>query len=177
MLSLIGVRFENGHLRVGEIHGIPIRLHWTLPVGMLLLGGFSPVAWLAFAILVLVHEAGHALLVRRYGLQVLSIDLTGFGGVTRWAGHTSERQRSVIAWGGVAAQAVLLGAAALVLVFTGWPSSQFGHVMASVLTRTNALLIGINLLPFAPFDGAQAWLLPRQWLRRMRDRRRYRLGH
>ena len=40
--------FNSGYLTVGEVRGIRLRLHWTLPLGALLLGGLSPVAWVAF---------------------------------------------------------------------------------------------------------------------------------
>jgi stage IV sporulation protein FB len=160
--------FENGYLEIGKVRGVPVRLHWTLPIGMLLFGGLSPAVWLGFAALVLLHEAGHAYLVRRYRLPVRSIDLTGFGGLTRWTGATTEYQRSVIAWGGVAAQALLLVATLLVVLVTGWPTSWVGHALASVFIRTNLVIMALNLLPIPPFDGAEAWRLPARWLDRNR---------
>jgi Zn-dependent protease len=160
--------FETGYFEIGKVRGVPLRLHWTLPVGMLLLGGLSPLVWLAFTALVLAHEAGHALLVRRYRLHVLSIDLTGFGGATRWAGHATEHQKSVIAWGGVAAQAVLLVAALAAFVVAGPPTSSMGHALSSVFIRSNLFIIALNLLPMAPFDGADAWKLPARFIERLR---------
>jgi Zn-dependent protease len=169
--------FDGGYLQIATVRGIPIRLHWTLPVGMLVLGGFSPAIWLAFLVLILGHEAGHALLARRYGFRVENIDVTGFGGLCRWTGSATEHQRSVIAWGGVAAQAVLLVATLAVVLVAGWPTSWAGSAFVHVFTRTNAILMVLNLLPFAPFDGAQAWLLPRRWLERLRGGGpRFRLG-
>lgn len=160
--------FEGGYLRLAVLRGVPLRVHWTLPVGLLLLGGLSPVSWVAFVAIVLLHEAGHAFVVRRYGFEVLAIDVTGFGGLCRWAGFASDHQRSVIAWGGVVAQAVLLVATLLFVLVAGWPTSWVGRSLAGAFIETNALLIGLNLLPFGPFDGAEAWRLPRRWLERLR---------
>ncbi|HZO12666.1 MAG TPA: hypothetical protein VFB62_05400 [Polyangiaceae bacterium] len=164
--------FEHGYFRCGEIHGIPVRFHWTLPVGMLLFGGLSPAFWLAFVVLVLLHEAGHAFLVRRYGFLVTGIDVTGFGGLCRWVGRATDHQRSVIAWGGVGAQAVLLVASIVFVALFGWPASWLGRSLANAFIQTNALIMAINLLPFPPFDGAEAWKL----LRRFKGGDRWRFG-
>jgi Zn-dependent protease len=159
--------FRNGYLPVAHWKGTPIRLHWTLPVGALLLGGLSPVFWVVFFGLVLVHEMGHAALVRRYGHQVLSLDVTGFGGMCRWAGQATDHERSVIAWGGVIAQAAVLIVAGLTVAILGWPQTWPLRQVTSVLIGTNALLIGLNLLPIPPFDGAQAWKLVTRYYRQM----------
>jgi Zn-dependent protease len=159
---------ESGYWKIAEVRGVPVRLHWSLPVGMLLLGGLSPLFWVAFVALVLLHEAGHAFLVRRYGFRVLAIDITGFGGLCRWEGFASDHQRSVIAWGGVAAQALLLVVSLAVVLVFGWPSSWVGRSLASVFIQSNLLVMAINLLPFRPFDGAEAWQLPRRWYERLR---------
>jgi Zn-dependent protease len=162
--------FELGQLNIGKYGKVPLRIHWSAPVGALVLGGLSPVFWLAFFVIVLLHEVGHALLVRHYRLQVLSIDLTGFGGMCRWYGTPTARQRAIIAWGGVAAQALLLAVTlAAVLVF-GYPQSGIGRQVANAFINTNAILIVLNLLPMPPFDGMEAWKLLTPWFRRLRDR-------
>jgi hypothetical protein len=53
-------------------------------VGLILVGGLRPGAWVGFLAVILAHELGHAVLVRRFGQHVV---------------------------GGVAGQAVLLGLA------------------------------------------------------------------
>jgi Zn-dependent protease len=160
--------FQHGYFTVGRLRGVPIRLHWTLPVGALIFAGLSPVIWLAFAVIVLVHEGGHALLVRRYGYQVLSIDLTGFGGMCRWAGRPTLHERGVIAWGGVLAQALLLAVTVGVIAIVGWPTTALGASLAYAFTRTNAAIIVLNLLPMPPFDGAEAWSLVWRNIQRLR---------
>ena len=92
---------RGGYLAIGRWRGAPLRLHWTLPVGALLFGQgrFVPGFWLGFFLLVFVHELGHAVLVRRYGHGVVSIDIHALGGVCRWSGEPTAIDRSRIAWG------------------------------------------------------------------------------
>ena len=105
--------------------------------------------------LVVIHELGHAAVVKAVGARPVSIDLTGFGGLCRWDGRVSLISRSAIAWGGVAAQLVLLGAVEL-----GGP--RLPTEVFWLGTISNAWMIAINLLPIEPLDGAEAWPLP--WL-------------
>ncbi|HMR10449.1 MAG TPA: hypothetical protein PKA88_31950, partial [Polyangiaceae bacterium] len=101
---------ERGYLTLFSMRGASLRLHWSLPLGMLVFGGLrvAPAFWLGFFLLVLIHELGHAFVVKAYGHRVLSVDVTGFGGLCRWSGSASVMERGLIAWNGVLAQAVLL---------------------------------------------------------------------
>jgi Zn-dependent protease len=168
----------SGYLTVARFAGTRLRLHFTLPIGALVVSGgkFAPVTWAAFAFLIIVHELGHAFLVRRYRLDVDSIDLHALGGVCRWSGYASELQRAKIAWGGVLAQGVvLLIADRLLKFFPALGQSPLASEVFQVLLVANLVIIGLNLLPIAPFDGAEAWRIfrwdrvvrwPRQlWLR------------
>jgi Zn-dependent protease len=153
------VIFRSGWLRIGSFHGAPVRVHWTLPVGAYVLtgAGFVPGAWLAFALLILAHEFGHALIVRAYGFQVISIDVHGIGGECRWTGAASERQGANIAWGGVLAQIVVLLTTPIWGSRIPQPAPPFLAQMISAFTVTNVILIVLNLLPIPPLDGATAW--------------------
>jgi stage IV sporulation protein FB len=157
--------FETGFLQIARIRGAPVRIHWSVALGALFFTGlrFEPAAWFAFLALVLVHELGHAVVVLRCGLRVVGIDVLAFGGVCRWSGDSTPLQRAVIAWGGVLAQLLLLGATWGVVLATGAPTSRFGMELVSVFTETNLWLAMINLLPIPPLDGATAWTLPRAW--------------
>ncbi|MBI5533123.1 MAG: hypothetical protein HY898_10425 [Deltaproteobacteria bacterium] len=151
---------------------MPVRLHWTLPIGALVFSGgaFAPFFWLGFFVLVFLHELGHAIIVRRLGYRVTAIDITGFGGMCRWSGAASRLERSLISWGGVGAQLVILALTfGLVTIFPflalGWTGQ-----LVSVFLWTNLWLAAINLLPFPPLDGHQAWQLVSE-LRRPSGRR------
>jgi Zn-dependent protease len=160
---------ERGYLSVGRLFGVPLRLHWTLPLGALLLSGgrLAPGLWVGVLVILLAHEAGHALLVRRVGLTNLGIDLTGIGGRCRFAGHATPRQRSIVAWGGVLVQLAILVPALAVSLFVDVPPG-FAADLLHALTRANAILLAVNLLPVEPLDGAEAWRL----FRHLRARRR-----
>jgi stage IV sporulation protein FB len=164
---------DRGYLTLARIRGVPVRVHWTMPLGALMFGGlaFAPAFWLAFFVLVLSHEFGHAALAWRARQRVISIDVTGFGGVCRWAGLPSAYDRALIAWGGVLAQAGLLVVAVVLAATTRLGASRWGVELISALTGTNLLLMLINLVPIPPLDGAEAWRLLPQLLDRWRGRR------
>ena len=166
--------FDRGYLTLGRIHGIPIRAHWTMPLGALIFGGFrfAPAFWLGFFLLVLAHELGHAYFVRRYRHHVLAIEVTGFGGLCRWSGYATPYERAVIAWGGVVAQGLILILAVALLMVFGPVRSLWAAELAHVFTTTNLWLIGLNLLPFRPLDGAEAWPLVRHVFDGIRSRSR-----
>ena len=163
---------SGGYLTLGRWRGAPVRAHWTLPVGAFVFGQgrFLPGFWLGFFLLVLIHELGHAMLVRRYRQQVVSIDIHALGGVCRWTGDPTAIMRARIAWGGVLAQAVLLVAAYVALAIAGPPESVLAAHLAAAFTTTNIWMIAINLIPVPPLDGAEAWKLPGLLARRAKAR-------
>lgn len=159
------MNLSTGFLKLGRVRGIPIKIHWTAPLGALIFSGasFRPGAWLGFLLLILLHELGHAALIRYYRLHVLEVHLHGFGGECVWAGGATEKQHAVIAWGGVLAQAALLLLVAP-LTFLPGLTSMFWRDLISAWTASNLMLIGFNLLPIPPLDGSRAWkLLPMLW--------------
>ncbi len=150
---------ERGTLRVARYRGAPILLHWSLALGLLAFGGFAfvPGFWLGFTVLILVHELGHAYLVRRLGFAVEAVVVHGFGGFCSWNGRASRLEHSVIAWGGVIAQALLLGATFAYVQLMGPATSAFGFHLQDAWIRANLWIMALNLLPVAPLDGAEAW--------------------
>jgi hypothetical protein len=164
--------FRSGFLKIFSWRGAPLRLHWTIPVGALVFGRFQwvPGFWTAFLLLVVIHEMGHAFLVRRFGLRLLSVDVHGLGGQCNWSGEPTAMQRSIIAWGGVGAQLVLLLLTSWAAWAWGPDKGVFAREMVMAFTTTNLWLMAINLMPIAPLDGAEAWkmlpLLRARWRRR-----------
>lgn len=161
--------FERGFLTLARFRGAPVRVHWSTPLGALVFTRFMflPGAWLGFFLIVLLHELGHAVLVRAARMQVVSIDVLAFGGVCRWYGVPSPRWRAIIAWGGVAAQAILLVLTAIALLVLPPVGVPFVAQLLDTFLWTNAFIIAINLLPIPPLDGAEAWPL----LGMLRERR------
>jgi Zn-dependent protease len=164
---------RGGYLTIGRWRGAPVRLHWTLPLIALVFGQgrFVPGFWLGFVLIVLIHELGHAALVRRFHCSVVSIDIHGMGGVCRWSGAPSPIQRAWIAWGGVLAEVVALAATYLAFALAGRPETAFTIQLAAAFTTTNIWMIAFNLLPMPPLDGAEAWKLPGLLFARRRRRR------
>jgi len=161
--------FGGGYLRLGRLRGVPVFMHWSAPLGALLVSRFRwlPGAWVAFVVLVLVHEAGHALLVQRVGARAVAIELHALGGECRWQGTVSPLGRAMVAWGGVLAQGVVLSATYAALALAGPPSDPFLGQMAMAFTTSNITMIAFNLFPMRPLDGAEAWrivpLLRERW--------------
>jgi len=137
-------------LRVG-----PLRLHWSLLLGAALFCAAQPRPLLLLGYLAILgaHVVGHAIAVAGTPLQVEGLMLHALGGELLGTGDVAPLRRSLIAFCGVAAQAVLLGLAFLV------PMPEDLH---DAFTRRNGVMLLLNLLPVKPLDGALAWKLPQR---------------
>ena len=156
------VNVPRGAVQVGKIAGVPVRLHWSVLLGAVVFTGFSfsPVRWICLVGLIVAHEVGHALVVKASGARAIAIDVNALGGLCHWQGRVSALGRAAIAWGGVWAQLVILVVALFADGFTPAVRSDVTEQVLWTLTVSNAWLIGFNLLPFSPLDGADAWQLP-----------------
>ncbi len=147
--------------RLFDIHGIPIKVHGSLPLFLILAGllinlgggvsGFvlTVLLWtLAFGC-VLLHELGHALAARRYGIPVREITLYPIGGVAALAYMPKNwRREFVIAIAGPAVNFALAGLFALTYVLV--PGAFLGWLVA-----INLGLALFNLIPGFPMDGGR----------------------
>lgn len=121
------------------------------------LGAWKFVAGLAFAVLlylaILLHEASHALMARRFGSQVTSITLNFLGGMTAIKGESrSPRQEFwVAAIGPITSLAI--GGAALATWFVTPPGLL--RVGVEGLAGANILIGVLNLVPALPLDGGR----------------------
>ena len=162
-----------GTIRIGQIGGVDVlvRSSWLL-VAVLIsvtlapavdqvepgLGGLKYVAGLAFAVLlylsVLLHEASHALMAKRYGLPVASITLHFLGGVTEIDGEpdTPGREFGVSVVGPLTSVAVGL----LVLPLAALaPDGSLLDLAATGLAGANLVVGVLNLVPGLPLDGGR----------------------
>lgn len=159
-----------GSLTIGHWRGVPVRMHWTAVLGAFVFSGFrmAPAYWFGYLLVIVVHELGHAAVAQSAGAEVLEAVISGVGGVCRWRGSVSFIQRSLIAWGGVLAQGVLLVGTLLGVELLGAPRAIGAEQMVAAFTVSNGILIALNLLPIPPLDGAEAWRI----FRRLEARRK-----
>jgi len=161
-----------GTFKVGTIAGFDVLISssWFLVAGLIAvimaprveqvqpgLGGWKYVAGLAFAVVlylsVLLHEASHAVMARRYGFSVRSITLHFLGGMTAIEGEArTPRQEFMIAVvGPLTSLAVGAGAVGL------WFVTPDGLLLMAVegLAAANVLIGVLNLVPGLPLDGGR----------------------
>lgn len=158
-----------GSWKIGRIAGVDAFVHWSF--GLLVAwAGWS--AWsgagsmlavvlgVAFLLAVfgsvLLHELGHALVARGYGVRTHSILLTPIGGIANLEGMPSApRAELAIALAGPAVNVVIAAGLALMLAMFG---NGFGLVegLVSGLMWANVTLALFNLIPAFPMDGGRA---------------------
>ncbi|MEZ4338336.1 MAG: hypothetical protein R3B82_17075 [Sandaracinaceae bacterium] len=167
--------FERGFLPLFRIKGVPVRAHWTVPLVAVLFSGFrfAPGLWLGILAIILLHELGHAAIVRRFGLINLGIDLTGFGGLCRWTGEPTPIERAWVAWGGVLAQLLLFVVTVVAVLILGEPTQAWLSDLVNAFTRANLFILAFNLIPIPPLDGAEAWPLIGHYRRRRKARQKW----
>jgi Zn-dependent protease len=157
--------------RLGAIHGIPVYLGRSWPIIAIVVvltfgpsvptptgdsgGAFGYAVGVAYAVLLLVsvlaHEAGHALVARRFGFRVDRVVADLWGGHTVYDSSTSRPGTSAaISLCGPIANLALaaLGYAAQALA----PNEVVGLLLGA-LWLTNAFVGVFNLLPGLPLDG------------------------
>jgi Zn-dependent protease/CBS domain-containing protein len=170
-------------LVVFRLGGIPVRLHFTFPIILVIvalqygvLSGFNPLAILngifitfLLFVLVLIHEFAHGLAARRYGIGVKEIILFPLGGMATLEAEPREsKQEIVIAAAGPAANLILAGwllvAGFLGELYLGLDlrlSIQFDYLalnpgeVLGYLVLANLVLAIFNLIPSFPLDGAR----------------------
>jgi Zn-dependent protease len=166
------VRRPPGTIRIGSIAGsdVLVSTSWFLVAGLVAvlvapavdreqpgLGPWKYVAGLAFAVLlylsVLLHEASHAVMARRYGFPVSSITLHFLGGMTAIEGEANKpRQEFMIAVvGPLTSLAVGAAAFGLWLVLPG----GLLELAVGALAAANLLVGALNLVPGLPLDGGR----------------------
>ena len=154
-----------GNLR---LFGVPIRLHFTfllLLVFLIFIGiggqqsGLTTAVYvLALFASVLLHEIGHALVARAYGVRTLEIVMYPIGGVSRLEGKPKPQQEPVIALAGPAVN-LIIGVALLATQNDFLPLEKLTvPTDANLIERIgvgNVLLGVFNLLPAYPMDGGR----------------------
>ncbi|MFG0330994.1 MAG: site-2 protease family protein [Phycisphaerales bacterium] len=121
--------------------------YWTMGV----------VGALGLFVSILLHELSHALIARRFGVEMAGITLFVFGGVAEMRDEPPSAQAEfAIAIAGPIAS-VLIGVVCLLFTVVGsgneWPSPILGVV--GYLAAVNLILVAFNMLPAFPLDGGR----------------------
>ncbi len=172
------MQYRKGSLELGRIADIPVKVHWSF--GLLLLfityyvfqNSLSAVEGMWFFSLVLLmfcfvimHEYGHALTARRFGVSTKDIIISPIGGVARLT-HIPKKalHELYIAVAGPAVNLVLLILFGVILFITGEPIKTEPEVInpithwadyVGILFYINAALVVFNLIPAFPMDGGR----------------------
>lgn len=162
---------------VMRIKGVSVYVHWTvfLIAAIILLGGLHRpvvgiVAMISYLAVILIHECGHLIAAQGMNCEVFSIKLYPILGLTCFQTPWSRFDHCVIAWAGVVAQAaVALPLVAWVSIFGYTPFEAVNAVLA-ILGFFSLGMAAFNLLPIRPLDGATAWGLIPELIKRVRGR-------
>src|SRR4051812_13776967 len=165
--------------RIGRISGIDVRVHFTflLLLGWVALGRYLTLRDWGDALhgllsisalfgIVMLHELGHALAARRYGIRTRDITLLPIGGVARLERMPREpKQELVVALAGPAVNLIIAALLYIWLRLTGGvPAFLDGASLggaflersfAARLLAVNLWLVLFNLIPAFPMDGGR----------------------
>ncbi|MDP6443066.1 MAG: site-2 protease family protein [Pirellulaceae bacterium] len=165
---------KRGSWKLGELSGIGVYVHWSfaiLPVwiGLSALGagaglfGAIDAVFFIFALFgcVVLHEMGHALMARRFGIGTRDITLYPIGGVASLE-RIPERpaQELAIALAGPAVNMVIAGVLFVGMLISGSLSSSIAlnpmlNPFFTNLLIANVALVVFNMLPAFPMDGGR----------------------
>ncbi len=146
--------------KLGRVAGIDLFVHPTFLLLLLpgVTGGLSPLFVVALFGCVVLHELGHALMARRFGIETLDITLYPIGGVARLQRMPrAPGAELLIALAGPAVNfaivAALMGLEMLGIGGMETDASLGGFLAGLVLVN---LVLGLfNLIPAFPMDGGR----------------------
>lgn len=158
---------------IGNLAGVPIFLHWSVAVLVLLVWSGSSGSGVEFVILVLIalilgivlHELGHGLMAKALGAYGLTITLWAFGGLCESRRDNSHlgREIAIVAAGPVVSLGLWLGSNlafdqlrihAPETLIAGQGLSLLGLGL-KVSALVNQSLFIFNIMPIFPMDGGQ----------------------
>lgn len=160
--------------KLARFAGIDVYMHVTF---LLLVGWIALIHWreegslaavisgvsfiLALFVCVVLHEYGHALTARKYGIKTRDITLLPIGGVARLERMPDDPRQEL--WVALAGPAVNIVIAALLFAWLAFsnglePLSELSVAQGPFLERlmmVNLFLAGFNMIPAFPMDGGR----------------------
>ena len=157
---------------IGRFAGTEIKVHLTflILVAFWAFAGYqedggagamrASVMLLSLFACVVLHEFGHILMAKRFGVRTPDVILLPIGGVARLERIPSEpRQELLIAIAGPAVTLAIALLCFLALSLDGAPPRlgwlETDQTLVDFLFRANVLLLGFNLIPAFPMDGGR----------------------
>ncbi len=160
-----------GSIAEVRVFGVPVRLHFTfvlLLAFLVFIGVGARQSHLMYVLYilalfasVLLHELGHAIVSRRYGIRTIEIVMFPIGGVARLERNPKPREELWIALAGPAVNFAIAGALFGLLASRGElvPLGELAKPSdANLWMRIgagNLILAVFNLLPAFPMDGGR----------------------
>jgi Zn-dependent protease len=173
-----------GSLRIAKIFGIPVHVHWSFALLFLFViyyGKSNDASWANIAVFglfilalftcVLLHEFGHALSARYFGVNTKDITILPIGGVARLDKLPEKPfQEFIVALAGPAVNAVIYIVLAVVLYYGYELSFSFKELLPNnsnkvivdpvigflaTLLQANFTLVLFNMIPAFPMDGGR----------------------
>jgi Zn-dependent protease len=158
-------------LLLGRVFGIPIRVHFTFVLLLIWFGmaGSSAGGTFVMAVVfllalfgcVVLHELGHALTARAFGVRTREIVLYPIGGIARLENMPRGWAELVIALAGPLVNLFLAGFLMAVIIALALPMPEALGVATDLggfvwsLFIANMLLFAFNLIPAFPMDGGR----------------------
>ncbi|GIK49822.1 MAG: putative zinc metalloprotease Rip3 [Alphaproteobacteria bacterium] len=163
---------------------LALLIAWSLASGVFpgLYAGLPPSSYWAMAAAtvvgvaasIILHELGHTLVARAFGLPIKSITLFVFGGVAEMEGEPKAPMAELLMAlaGPLVSVALGFGFAALANILPANAPTEF-HAVAHYLSMLNYTLAVFNMLPAFPLDGGRVlraivWLATRDPLKATR---------
>jgi len=161
-------------LYIGKPAGIKVFIHWTFILLVIWLAwmhlqqghGFIEITLgliflVALFACVTLHEFGHALAARRYGIGTKDINLLPIGGVARLESMPEDpKEELVVAIAGPAVNVAIAIGLYIIMLAIGQADMELGHhitgnnFLADLLV-INIILVLFNLIPAFPMDGGR----------------------
>jgi Zn-dependent protease/predicted transcriptional regulator len=178
-LELLPLKFKQmkGSFKLGNISGIGLFIHWTFSLLILFIvyvnyksgQNLTQILWSILFILcifstVLIHELGHALTAKKFGIKTKDITLLPIGGLARLERLPEKPSEELaVAFAGPFVNIVLAFITSLFITLPNTPEEMIGQLENGVNANNfflnfylvNIVLAIFNLIPAFPMDGGR----------------------
>jgi len=152
-------------LKFGSIFGIPVELHITFLLLLLMFSFFGVMPLIVVILLfvsVFIHELAHSLVGRHYGAKIKKITLLPIGGVSQMEAIPKSHEFAIAVIGPVASILIgvilfLFGSLAGVKMYfdLNWVELNSVSEIIRAVMSLNFVLGLFNIIPAFPMDGGR----------------------